>query len=234
MRLPFEVGDLDVLLARLAEEVARESVEAQRRRGFFAMAVAGGSVIDQGGPALASVALDWERTHVFWVDERAVPPDHPDSNFRVARERWLTPAHAPEKALHRMPADVPDLDAAADAYRRDLVAILGPTPQLDCVLLGVGPDGHVASLFPGRPALESDALVLAIHDSPKPPPRRLTLGLSVLVRANRVIALVLGASKAAVVREAVEDDDSGLPLARAMRQTARPLLLLDPAAASML
>jgi 6-phosphogluconolactonase len=234
MRPPLQIGDLGTLLATLASEVARESDQALQRRGLFAVAIAGGSVVDEGGTALATVPLDWPRTHVFWVDERAVPPDHPDSNFREARRRWLEPAGAPERSLHRMPGDAADLEAAADAYRRDLHAVLGPAPQLDCVLLGAGADGHVASLFPGRPSLDSDALVLAIDDSPKPPPRRLTLGLSMLVHANRVIALVLGASKAAMIREVVEQDDSTLPLALVLRRTRAALLLLDPAAASML
>ena len=131
-----------------------------------------------------------------------------------------------------MPADAPDLDAAARAYEAQLVERLGTPPALDVALLGVGPDGHVCSLFPGHALLrETVRFVAPIEDSPKPPPRRLTLTLAALAAARLLVVGAFGAAKAAVVREAFDDEKSNLPLALALRQAPRSLVLLDPAAA---
>jgi len=229
-----QVGDLDALLATLAADVTRESAERWRRGRAFAMAIAGGSVVVHGGLALSKVPFDWARTHIFWVDERAVPPSDPESNFREAMDRWLGPAHVPATSIHRMPADSSDLAGAAETYMQEILRVLAPGASLDYVLLGTGPDGHVASLFPGHPALKDEGLVLAVEDAPKPPPRRLTLGLSMFIRAERVVVMALGESKAAVVQEAMEADDSTLPLSLVLRRTRRPLVLLDYGAASLL
>ena len=186
-------------------------------------------------PALEAVPLDWERSHVFWVDERAVPPGSRDSNFGLAWKLWLEPAKAIPAAVHRMPADEPDLQAAAIAYGNEIVRVLGPAPQLDVVLLGVGPDGHVASLFPGHPALsEARELVLPIVDSPRPPPHRLTLTLPMLTGARRLIVMALGESKAAVMQEAIERTDPSLPVSLALGRSQRALVLLDEDAGARL
>jgi 6-phosphogluconolactonase len=127
-----------------------------------------------------------------------------------------------------MNADSPDLNGAATAYGDELVRILGKTPRLDLVLLGVGPDGHVASLFPGHRALsEENQFALPIVDAPKPPPRRLTLTLPILANAERVIVMALGSSKAAVMREALEQENSQLPVSLVLRRASRPVVLLD-------
>ena len=163
------VAPLGVLIERLALDVSREADRAYTTRNRFAIASPGGSIV----PALKAVSLDWARTHVFWVDERAVPPSSPDSNFGLARTIWLEPASALPAAIHRMPADDPDLSAAAASYGQEIRRVLGETPRLDVVVLGVGPDGHVASLFPSHGSLaEQHQLVIPIFDSPKPPPRR--------------------------------------------------------------
>ena len=122
-----------------------------------------------------------------------------------------------------MHADGPDLKAAAVAYGEELVRVLGKTPRLDLLLLGVGPDGHVASLFPGHSA----RLALPIVDAPKPPPRRLTLTLPMLTSAERVIVMALGESKAAVMPEALRPKDAQLPVSLVLRRAQRPLVLLD-------
>jgi 6-phosphogluconolactonase len=125
-----------------------------------------------------------------------------------------------------MPADEPDLKAAAIAYSDEIVRVRGAAPQLDVVLLGVGPDGHVASLFPGHPALsETRELVLPIVDSPKPPPRPLTLTFPLFAGAGRVIVMALGESKAGVLREAIERADTSLPVALALQRSRRALVL---------
>jgi 6-phosphogluconolactonase len=224
------VASVGALIERLAHDVGREAEQAYVERDRFTMAIPGGSLV----PALKAVALDWERTHVFWVDERAVPPSSPDSNFGLARSVWLEPAGAPPSATHRMPADDPGLNAAAVAYSNEIRRVVGDHPRLDVVVLGVGPDGHVASLFPGHPALsEEDELIVPIFDSPKPPPRRLTMTLPLLTSARRVIVMALGTSKAAVMHEALTREDSMLPISLALRRAQQSLVLLDEDAGSL-
>ena len=235
MNLDVVVGPLTLLLDRLISDVREETARANNRRGLFAMALTGGSVGVLGFPALATVSFDWNLTHLFWGDERAVPPSSEDSNFGLAHKLWLAPAGASPSAIHRMPADNPDLNAAALDYLDELKRVLGASPQLDLVLLGVGPDGHVASLFPGHAALsEERALVLPIMDSPKPPPRRLTLTVPMLTTASHVIVMALGNAKAAVMKDALTRDDSPLPVSLVLQRARRALVLLDEDAASQL
>lgn len=234
MRPEVLVGSLTSLLDRLATEVSSEATRATAARGLYAFAVPGGSVAVHSFPALARVPLDWKTTHVFWGDERAVPPSSPDSNFGLARSLWLDSSAASPSSIHRMPADHPNLDEAAASYAFELRRVLGEGLYLDLVLLGVGPDGHVASLFPGHPALsEEDQLVVPIVDSPKPPPRRLTMTLPLLTGAQRLIVMALGKSKAAVMHEALTREDSMLPVSLVLRRAQRSLVLLDEDAATV-
>lgn len=223
---------LAATLARLLEE---EAAAALASRGRYALALPGGSVGTQFFPSLAAAAVDWGRIDFFWGDERAVPPDDPESNFNLANRLWLGPARVPPERIHRMPADEGDLAAAAATHAAELSRTAGAPPRLDLVLLGVGPDGHVCSLFPGHAALaETDRSVVAVLDSPKPPPRRLTLTLPVLAAAERVVVAAFGSSKATVLRDAVEDETSRLPVALALRGARRGLVLLDAEAARLL
>jgi 6-phosphogluconolactonase len=131
-----------------------------------------------------------------------------------------------------MPADRADLAGAAAASAREIEAVLADPPRLDYVILGVGPDGHVASLFPGHAALgETSRPTVAVLDAPAPPAARLTLTLPMLVGAGRVVVMALDASKAPVVGSVLEGDGSTLPVSMVVRRTARPLLLLDASAA---
>jgi 6-phosphogluconolactonase len=134
-----------------------------------------------------------------------------------------------------MAGEDPDPARAARDYASTLRFVLGSPPVMDIALLGVGEDGHVASLFPGRPALQAtDPTVLVEDDSPKPPPVRLTLSLDVLASAREVIVAAFGASKAAAVTQALEDPASELPLARLLHRAARATVMLDEEAASLL
>jgi 6-phosphogluconolactonase len=134
-----------------------------------------------------------------------------------------------------MPANAEDLHAAAGAYAEEMHRVLGDPPRLDVALLGVGPDGHVCSLFPGHPLLrEQRRLVAAIEDSPKPPPRRLTLTLPALTSVDLVVVAALGDAKAAPVCEALDDPESPLPVALVVRRARRVLWLLDEPAARLL
>jgi 6-phosphogluconolactonase len=214
----------------LVERIEAEAGGAIDARGRFSIALPGGSVATEGFPRLARSRIDWSRVDFFWGDERAVPPAHADSNYGVARSLLLTPVRASKERVYRMPADREDLAAAARAYEKDVRRI-----GIDVALLGVGPDGHVCSLFPGHALLsEETRWVAPIEDSPKPPPRRLTLTLPALVASRAVVIVALGAAKAAVVKEAVEDETSKLPLALVMRRAPRSFLLLDLPAASTL
>jgi len=222
-------ADLPETFARRFEGEARAAFGA---RGRFSLALPGGSVATSLFPRLARLSLDWSRTHFFWGDERAVPPDDPESNFGVARRLWLEPAGVPAASIHRMEADAPDLERAAATYADVLAAATGRPPRLDLALLGVGPDGHVCSLFPGHALLEEERrFVAAIVDSPKPPPRRLTLTLPALAAAEWVVVAAFGAAKADIIRDAIEDPASRLPVALAAGAARRCLFLLDEAAA---
>lgn len=222
----------------LAGLIAARLASAARRAfgagGRFALAVPGGSVAQAFFPRLADAPLDWTRIDLFWCDERAVPPGDPASNHALARRLWIDLIRMPETRIHRMEAERADLDAAAAAYAAALTATLGNPPRLDLVLLGIGPDGHVASLFPGHAALDAAGPVAAVFDAPKPPARRLTLTLATLAAADRVVFAAFGSARAAVVREAIEEHGSELPAARVARAARRPLFLLDPGAACRL
>ncbi len=221
----------EALAARFEEE-ARCALPA---RGFFSVALPGGSVGTTFFPRLARTAVDWSRTEFFWGDERAVPASDPESNFGLARSLWLEPAGVPASRIHRMEADVPDPEGAARAYSDAMARLLGAPPRLDLVLLGAGPDGHVCSLFPGHPLLREEARFVAfVGDSPKPPPRRLTLTMPVLAAAELVVVAALGREKAEVVREALEQPDSALPLALVTRRARRAVFFVDGEAASRL
>jgi 6-phosphogluconolactonase len=234
MRPEILVGSLTSLLDRFAREVADGATRAKAERGLYAIALPGGSVGGACFPALARVPLDWSVTHVFWVDERAVPPSSPDSNFELARSLWLHSSPARPSSIHRMPADSPNLDEAAALYAAELRHVSGESPHLDLVLLGVGPDGHVASLFPGHPAVsEEHQFVVPIVDSPKPPPRRLTMTLPLLTSARHVIVMALGKSKAAVIHQALTREDSTLPISLVLQRAQHSLVLLDEEAATV-
>jgi len=227
------VREIPELAETFAEHVEIAYGEARRSGRPFAIAVPGGSAAEALLPRLVKLPLDWRHVLVFFVDERAVPPDHAESNARLVRETWLDRVPIPMANVHRMPGDLPDLEAAAAAYEGTMAEAIGAPPRLDLVLLGMGPDGHVASLFPGKPSLdEPQRCVLAVEDAPKPPARRLTLSLLAIGRARLVVLAAFGAAKAPVLREVLENDDSPLPAARALRSGPRPIVLLDPEAAS--
>ncbi len=211
----------------LALHVERAAGGAIDARGRFSIALPGGSVATEGFPRLAASRVDWQRVDFFWGDERAVPPSHADSNYAVARTLLLGPVRASAARVYRMPADREDLAAAARAYEGDV-----RRTGIDVALLGVGPDGHVCSLFPGHALLnEASRWVMPIDDAPKPPPRRLTLTLPALAAAREVVVVALGAAKAAVVKQAIEDEASQLPLALVLRRAAHAVVILDEAAA---
>ena len=195
----------------LGEEAARRFVEAAQAavaaRGAFSVALAGGSSPAALYQALATPArsdlVPWRQVHVFFGDERCVPPSHPESNYGAAW-RILHPLPVPPMQVHRMLGEM-DPNAAARRYEEGLRAFFGAgVPRFDLILLGLGDDGHVASLFPGSPALNERERLAVATTSPRGVPRRLTLTLPVLNAARQVIFLVPQADKAGVVRRVLQ------------------------------
>lgn len=178
-----------------AEEVAANAaaeIAEAIRAGSRTLVLAGGTTPRRCYELLARLDVAWGRVTVLFGDERCVAPDHPDSNYRMAREALLD--HVAPATVHRIPGELGP-DEAAAAYSR-VVAGLAP---LDIVVLGIGEDGHTASLFPGDPAVNARGWAVGIRNSPKPPPERVTLTLQALRGAHQVLILATGAGKAQAV-----------------------------------
>jgi 6-phosphogluconolactonase len=226
MTLEVIAGTQSELERALIDDFQTAARAAIATRGSFRIVLAGGSIGPLFFPALARLALDWTRVDFFWADERAVPADDSESNFAEANRWWLTPAKVPAERIHRMAADGRDLQAAADNYAAELRRVAGDPPALDFALLGVGPDGHIASLFPGHRALEEKTrLVVPVEDAPKPPPRRITLTLPTLAGAARIIVAAQGPAKEEAIRRSAEPG-SPLPLGRLIARSRNVRVLL--------
>jgi 6-phosphogluconolactonase len=206
-------------------------VESLRLAGATAwtLALSGGSVAKRLLPHVARAPLPWTTCHVLFADERAVPADDAASNWRLCRAA-ATGSPMRHATWHRPDADIADLAQAARNYARTIDGLLGVGGRLDVALLGIGEDGHIASAFPGRDV--PDASVFAVHDAPKPPPRRLSLSPHLLADARLVCVAAFGAGKAPAVRDAF-DQTSTTPAALLLRRAEDPLVLLDADAASL-
>jgi 6-phosphogluconolactonase len=191
--------DARALAERAAEVFTSLAGQTLLTRSVFTVALAGGSTPQQMYTRLARAKIDWERIQFFWGDERCVPPSSIDSNFRAANEALLGFIPVPGENIHRIPGELPAEEAALE-YEEELRRFFGKqTQRFDLVLLGLGGDGHTASLFPGNPALhEKKHWTAAVrHDVPPPPlVDRVTLTLPVLNAAAQVFFLVSGAEKA--------------------------------------
>jgi 6-phosphogluconolactonase len=223
-----------------ANEFASLAQQAVKNNGKFTVALSGGSTPKGLYSLLASgsiAGIPWDKVFFFFGDERHVPPDHADSNYRMVRETGLL-AKVPEKNVFRVPAETPDADAAAQAYEQTMWKFFGTPPnqfpRFDLILLGLGPDGHTASLFPGTAALtENQRPVVAVWVE-KFQTHRITLTLPVINDAACVMFLVSGADKANTVREVFENKAANLPAQKVIPQEGRLLWLLDQAAAAKL
>lgn len=182
-----------------AEDVAADAaadIAQALRDGARSLVLAGGTTPRRCYELLAELdVVEWGRVSVLFGDERCVPPLDPESNYRMAKEALLD--RVLPASVYRIPAELGP-DVGADLYA-EVVEFVAP---FDLVVLGVGEDGHTASLFPGHPALKADGLTVGIHDAPKPPPERVSLTLGVLRDARRVIILATGAGKADAVARA--------------------------------
>jgi 6-phosphogluconolactonase len=232
-------GALADAAAQFVVTAARESVAA---RGRLMIALAGGATPRETYMRLVlpphADAMPWSQTYAFFGDERCVPPDHPESNYRTAQETLLGKVPLPPSQVFPISGSADDPEAAAAEYGRRIAEVFGTRrgelPRFDLVLLGMGLDGHAASLFPGSPVLkEVFRTVAAVHAAAAAIPQRLTLTLPVLDAAARVVFLVSGAEKAKAVK-AVLKDGARLPAAMVQPTDGRLVWMLDRAAAALL
>ncbi len=240
--------DAEALSRAAAAEFARLAGGALQQRGYCIVALAGGSTPRGLYRVLAADyadRLDWSRIHLAWGDERCVPPGHPQSNYRMAREAMLDALALPPGNVHRVPTELPPEDAAR-AYEAELRALFGlvepsapPTelmPRFDLMLLGMGTDGHTASLFPGAPVLRERERWVAAYDAGGDVGWRVTLTPVALNAARHVIWLVSGPDKAAPLREVLHGPHRPheLPAQIVRPQSGEVLWLVDAPAAARL
>lgn len=234
--------DAAALATAIAGALLRRLVEAQADGSMPRICLTGGSIADAAHHELARLSptsdVDWARVQLWWGDERFVEPGSSERNARAARAAFVDLLGVPAEHVHEMPSphDVPDLAAGAAAYAE---AVGAHAPDgFEVTMLGVGPDGHVASLFPGRPeVLVEDADVVVVTDSPKPPPERISLTLPALNRSRAVWLLVSGEAKAEAVARALSGAEpttvSEIPAVGA-HGTVETVWFLDKASASLL
>lgn len=236
-------SDTDALVTAAGDRLVDAITAAITARGVAHVVLTGGGT---GIGLLKRVGehsdqIDWTKVHIYWGDERFVPHDDDERNEKQAREALLDRVCIPEGNVHPMAASDGEfgdaLDAAAEAYSQVLIEAGGaePTPAFDVHLLGMGPEGHVNSLFPDTAAVkETERMVVGVSDSPKPPPRRITLTLPAITRSREVWLVVSGAGKADAVAAAVGGAKPvDIPAAGAVGRDAT-VWLLDEAAASKL
>ncbi len=235
----------DALFCAAAEEFALIGAEASRAHGAFSVALSGGSTPKGLYRLLASdprlkAAVPWEKTHVFWGDERHVPPDHSDSNYRTANETLLSKVPIPSKNVHRIAGEQPDAARAAAAYeeeiRRHFRLAPGELPRFDLVLLGLGTEAHTASLFPGTAALEETRRLAVSNWIDKLSTDRITLTAPVFNAAANVAFLVAGQDKAEPLKAILEGpyEPRQLPAQLVRPASGRFLVFADAAAARLL
>jgi 6-phosphogluconolactonase len=222
--------DDDAAAREAAAIIAADARAAILSRGRFLIAVSGGHTPWMMLRALADEQLPWESVHVFQVDERVAPASDPDRNLVHLRESLLDHAPMPADNIHAMPVEAADLDRAAEQYARTLQEVAGVQPLIDLVHLGLGPDGHTASLVPGDPVLDvtdADVAVTGAYEGR----RRMTLTFPIINRSLRVLWLVTGGEKAGILARLCGGDPS-VPASRVRRD--RALIVADRAAAERL
>ena len=225
--MKFEVlPDADAVALRAAEQIAAAARNAVQARGRFSVAVSGGHTPWQMLRALADQDVPWSAVHFFQVDERVAPAGDPDRNLTHLRASLLERAPLRPEQVHAMPVEASDLEAGAKQYSLSLQQLAGTPPVLDLVHLGLGPDGHTASLVPGDPvlaALDQDVALTGPYQGR----RRMTLTYPALDRAREILWLVTGAEKAGMLAR-LRTGDAAIPAGRVRRDHA--LILVDRAA----
>jgi 6-phosphogluconolactonase len=248
------LADAEAVAERAAREIVQHIERARAERGVAHLALSGGTTPERTYELLAEALEDWQRVEVWFADERCVGPEDAESNYRMAREKLLDRIAIGPGQVHRMEGelgpelgaeryaqalrsrvapeerDAPGNGAPAPAAMTPSVEAKGGPPALDVVVLGIGPDGHVASLFPGAPTLQAgeEAVCLAVRNSPKPPPERITLSLAVLRAARRCMLLASSANKRAAVTGALAEPTALVPASLLRRE--RLTVIVDDAA----
>jgi 6-phosphogluconolactonase len=211
------VNELKALLTQSFEDWAKEGRSC---------ALSGGATALIFLSALRSADVDWRKITLFWADERAVPVDDPDSNYGLAERMLLSPLGARAPRAIRMPADA-NLAQAAVWYD-DALATELDGGVLDLAILGVGEDGHIASLFPGHPALlQNDLRVVAVEDAPKPPARRLSLTMRYVLQSKKIWLIAIGPRKLPVLHAAINKTSNSTPIDSLMRQAKDVTVFTD-------
>lgn len=224
------LADPESVAQRAASIIAGEAGAAVAARSRFVMAVSGGHTPWLMLRELAAAEIPWPAVHVVQVDERVAPAGHPDRNLTHLRESLLEHAPIRPEQIHAMPVESTDLEAAAARYAETLSEIAGSPPVLDLVHLGLGPDGHTASLVPGDPVLDVQNADVALSGTYQGR-RRMTLTYPILNRARRVLWVVTGGEKAEMLSRLLDGDQS-IPAGRVRRD--RALLLAHSEAARLL
>jgi 6-phosphogluconolactonase len=216
--------------------VLRELAHARELRGAAHLALSGGGTPELAYRLMAADPQELDGTEIWFADERCVEPEDPQSNYRLAAETLLQPAGISTARVHRMAGELGPA-RGAERYEEELRERFSlpaeGVPVLDVIVLGIGPDGHVASLFPGSETLAADerALCLGVEDSPKPPPERITLSLGVLRAARGCLLLATGASKADAIAAMLGEPSRQVPASLLRRE--RLTVILDDAAGSL-
>ncbi|UCG13699.1 MAG: 6-phosphogluconolactonase [Deltaproteobacteria bacterium] len=210
------VEDVEALSHEAARAIVGLAMEALQTRDYFSLALSGGSTPKRLYALLAQdpsfrEELDWSKIHFFWGDERHVPPDHPESNYRLAYEAMLLKVPVPTANIHRLRAENPDASMVADEYEQELLTFFQPQqgelPRFHCVLLGMGSDGHTASLFPGTSAVHERGRLVIANWVEKFQAHRITMTPPVLNNANSVIFMVSGEEKAETLRQVLQGEE---------------------------
>jgi 6-phosphogluconolactonase len=227
------------LFQAAANEFAKLASDAVSRQGRFCVALSGGSTPKGLYALLATMpSIPWDKVCFFWGDERHVPPDSPESNYRMANETLLAKISAHPENVFRIYAEEKNADVAARAYEQTIRTFFhlpaGEFPRFDLILLGTGPEGHTASLFPGSSALEETTRLVVANWVDKFHTYRITFTLPVLNRAACVLFLVSGADKAPIVHEVLENPRADLPAQKVRPTDGRLIWMLDRPAASAL
>jgi 6-phosphogluconolactonase len=224
--------DADSAAERAARDIVRHIEEVRRQGRTPNIALTGGDTPQRAYEVLAREPEHWRDVEVWWGDERCVAPDDEQSNYRMAALALLDPAGIAPERVHRMEGELGP-DRGAQRYGQLLrERIEGePVPVFDLILLGIGPEGHIASLFPYAETLQAgeDAVCLPVHDSPKPPPQRITLSLAVLRAARRCMLLATGACKADAISAMLAEPTPSVPASLLVRE--RLTVIVDDAAA---
>jgi 6-phosphogluconolactonase len=234
-------ADADALSRAAVQEIARCAQDAISARGRFTLVLSGGNTPRAIYSRLAAEkkdSLPWSKVFLFFGDERHVPPDDPDSNYRMAKESLVSQVPIPPDHVHRIQAEL-DADTAAEKYQQEVSTFFGlnppALPRFDLVLLGMGDDGHTASLFPGTKALTERVRIVTANDVPKLNTQRITLTYPVFNNAAEVMVLLSGSGKAETLAQVLRSGDAArFPILGVRPEQGRLLWLADSAAARLL